>query len=430
MLCLGIETSCDETALALVRDGAVIADVMSSQADVHALFGGVVPELASREHYRLIGALCDEVLRRAGVTAADIDVVAVARGPGLLGSLLVGMGFAKGLALATGARLVGVNHLHAHLLAAGIDAELPYPALGLLVSGGHTHIYRLESPRHMPLLGRTLDDAAGEAFDKVAKQLGLAYPGGRTIDELGRKGRVNPSMFPRPYVDNDNLDFSFSGLKTAAGLVVQANPALSEAARAVAASAALSAPSADSARPDGAAPDSALCDLYDMCASFNHAVVDTLRIKLERALVRENGPLPGTPATAKKKGKKGRAAAHDGQQSAAHEIFAPAAGCSPSSEHGHALDSPREADRAPVRALVAAGGVAANSYVREALANLAHRAGLPLLLPTPALCTDNGVMVAHAGWRLASLGLGHDLALEAIPRGRTIPDDFTMFRTV
>lgn len=427
MLCLGIETSCDETALALVRDGVVIADVMSSQADVHALFGGVVPELASREHYRLIGALCDEVLRRAGVAASDIDVVAVARGPGLLGSLLVGMGFAKGLALATGARLVGVNHLHAHLLAAGIAEELPYPALGLLVSGGHTHIYRMESPRHMPLLGRTLDDAAGEAFDKVAKQLGLAYPGGRTIDELGRKGRVNPTMFPRPYVDNDNLDFSFSGLKTAAGLVVQANPALSEAARAVAASADRS---VGSACVDGAAPDSALCDLHDMCASFNHAVADTLRIKLERALVRENGPLPGTPPPAKRKGKKGRAAAREGQQSAMHEIFDPADGCSPSSEHGRALDCPPEADRVPVRALVAAGGVAANSYVREALTDLARRAGLPLLLPTPALCTDNGVMVAHAGWRLASLGLGHDLALEAIPRGRTIPDDFTMFRTV
>lgn len=419
MLCLGIETSCDETALALVRDGVVVADVMSSQADVHALFGGVVPELASREHYRLIGALCDEVLRRAGVTAADIDVVAVARGPGLLGSLLVGMGFAKGLALATGARLVGVNHLHAHLLAAGIAEELPYPALGLLVSGGHTHIYRMESPRHMPLLGRTLDDAAGEAFDKVAKQLGLAYPGGRTIDELGRKGRVNPAMLPRPYVDNDNLDFSFSGLKTAAGLVVRANPALSEAARAVADGSA------------GDAPHQALCDL---CASFNHAVADTLRIKLERALVRENGPLPGTPPQAKKKGKKGRAAAQDIQLPTAHEISGPAGGCSPFAEHGpnHGPGpAPHHApDRAPVRALVAAGGVAANSYVREALADLARRAGLPLLLPAPALCTDNGVMVAHAGWRLASLGLGHGLALEAIPRGRMIPDDFTMFRTV
>ncbi|WMW65986.1 tRNA (adenosine(37)-N6)-threonylcarbamoyltransferase complex transferase subunit TsaD [Nitratidesulfovibrio liaohensis] len=427
MLCLGIETSCDETALALVRDGVVIADVMSSQADVHALFGGVVPELASREHYRLIGALCDEVLRRAGVTAADIDVVAVARGPGLLGSLLVGMGFAKGLAPATGARLVGVNHLHAHLLAAGIVAEMAYPALGLLVSGGHTHIYRMESPRRMFLLGRTLDDAAGEAFDKVAKQLGLAYPGGRTIDELGRKGRVNPTMFPRPYVDNDNLDFSFSGLKTAAGLVVQANPALIEAARAVADGSVDMVGSANGA-PDQAQPDvSSLCD---MCASFNHAVADTLRIKLERALARENGPLPGTPTVAaRKKRKKSGAVAADASQAASpcpptvpeHAALAAHAG-----QGGQVPDT----HRVPVRALVAAGGVAANSYVREALGDLAGRAGLPLLLPTPALCTDNGIMVAHAGWRLASLGLGHDLALEAIPRGRSIPDDFTMFRSV
>ncbi|NHZ48336.1 tRNA (adenosine(37)-N6)-threonylcarbamoyltransferase complex transferase subunit TsaD [Nitratidesulfovibrio liaohensis] len=430
MLCLGIETSCDETALALVRDGVVIADVMSSQADVHALFGGVVPELASREHYRLIGALCDEVLRRAGVTAADIDVVAVARGPGLLGSLLVGMGFAKGLALATGARLVGVNHLHAHLLAAGIAAEMAYPALGLLVSGGHTHIYRMESPRRMSLLGRTLDDAAGEAFDKVAKQLGLAYPGGRTIDELGRKGRVNPAMFPRPYVDNDNLDFSFSGLKTAAGLVVQANPALIEAARAVMTGSALS---ADASNADDTEPDSTLTDvssLCDMCASFNHAVADTLRIKLERALARENGPLPGTPTVAaRKKRKKSGAVVVDAGQAASpcpptvpeHAALAAHAG-----QGGEVPDT----HRAPVRALVAAGGVAANSYVREALGDLAMRAGLPLLLPTPALCTDNGIMVAHAGWQLASLGLWHDLALEAIPRGRSIPDDFTMFRSV
>lgn len=430
MLCLGIETSCDETALALVRDGVVIADVMSSQADVHALFGGVVPELASREHYRLIGALYDEVLRRAGVTAADIDVVAVARGPGLLGSLLVGMGFAKGLALATGARLVGVNHLHAHLLAAGIAEELPYPALGLLVSGGHTHIYRMESPRRMHLLGRTLDDAAGEAFDKVAKQLGLAYPGGRTIDELGRKGRATPGMFPRPYIDNDNLDFSFSGLKTAAGLVVQANPALIEAARAVADGSAGEACNPPLHGPSDLPGLLDLAGLHDMCASFNHAVADTLRIKLERALVRENGPLPGTPATpARKKRKKGRAAAMDAVQAASPVQAISPDGTAPAADAGQGC-SPPDAHRTPVRALVAAGGVAANSFVREALHDLAQRAGLPLLLPSPALCTDNGVMVAHAGWRLASLGLGHDLALEAIPRGRTIPDDFTMFECV
>ncbi|MBG3878658.1 tRNA (adenosine(37)-N6)-threonylcarbamoyltransferase complex transferase subunit TsaD, partial [Desulfovibrio oxamicus] len=284
-----------------------------------------------------------------GVTAADIDVVAVARGPGLLGSLLVGMGFAKGLALATGARLVGVNHLHAHLLAAGIAAEMAYPALGLLVSGGHTHIYRMESPRHMPLLGRTLDDAAGEAFDKVAKQLGLAYPGGRTIDELGRKGRVNPAMFPRPYVDNDNLDFSFSGLKTSAGLVVQANPALIEAARAVADGSAGAAGSVNVTSNQGSPELPDMAALHDMCASFNHAVAETLRIKLERALVRENGPLPGTPAAParKKRKKSGAVAADAGQAAMADQSASPGQGaCAAGAGQGGPVPGPH---RAPVR---------------------------------------------------------------------------------
>ncbi len=178
MLCIGIETSCDETGLALVRDGRLVHAVMSSQADIHALFGGVVPEIASREHYRLIGPLYDLLLREAGVGPTELDAVAVARGPGLLGSLLVGMAFAKGLALGFDIPLVGVNHLHAHLLAAGLERELVFPALGLLVSGGHTHIYRIESPVSFRLLGRTLDDAAGEAYDKVAKMLRLPYPGG------------------------------------------------------------------------------------------------------------------------------------------------------------------------------------------------------------------------------------------------------------
>ena len=161
-----------------------------------------------------------------------------------------------------------------------------------------------------------------------------------------------------------------------------------------------------------------------MCASFNHAVADTLRIKLERALVRENGPLPGTPAApARKKRKKSGVVAVDAGQAATHGE----ASLATDMVQGRA--SPDE-PRTLVRALVAAGGVAANSYVREALGELSRRAGLPLLLPSPALCTDNGIMVAHAGWQLASLGLGHDLALEAIPRGRSIPDDFTMFRSV
>ena len=216
MLCLGIESSCDETALALVENGRLLASVLASQADVHALFGGVVPELASREHYRYIGPLFDELMRRCRCRSADIDLVSVARGPGLLGSLLVGVAFAKGLALGLGVPFLGLNHLHAHLLAVGLERELSFPCLGLLVSGGHTHIYRLEAPWRCLPLGRTLDDAAGEAFDKVGKLLGLAYPGGGLMDALATAGKADAGLFPRPYLDNDNLDFSFSGLKTAA----------------------------------------------------------------------------------------------------------------------------------------------------------------------------------------------------------------------
>lgn len=268
MLCLGIESSCDETALALVEDGRLVEAVLASQANLHALFGGVVPELASREHYRFIGALFDELMRRGDRPASRIDLVAVSRGPGLLGSLLVGVAFAKGLALGLGKPLLGVNHLHAHLFAVGLEKPLRFPAMGLLVSGGHTHLYRLESPWDCRLLGRTLDDAAGEAFDKVGKFLGLAYPGGKLMDALARAGTPRPSMFPRPYVDNDNLDFSFSGLKTAATSLAAQQLAGLEWPR----------PLTDVAD----APQA----LKDYCASFNVAVAETLRIKTERALNR------------------------------------------------------------------------------------------------------------------------------------------------
>jgi len=268
MLCLGIESSCDETALALVEDGRLVEAVLASQADVHALFGGVVPELASREHYRFVGALFDELMRRSGRANADIDLISVARGPGLLGSLLVGVAFAKGLALGLGKPFLGVNHLHAHLLAVGLEHELRFPALGLLVSGGHTHLYRMESPWDCRLLGRTLDDAAGEAFDKVGKFLGLAYPGGRLMDALARAGQAKTKLFPRPYLDNDNLDFSFSGLKTAAtGLAAQ-----------------------QLAGHDWPRPLTDVAHapqvLKDYCASFNLAVVETLCAKAKRALDR------------------------------------------------------------------------------------------------------------------------------------------------
>lgn len=268
MLCLGIETSCDETALALVRDGRCVESVLATQMDVHALFGGVVPELASREHYRFLGALYDELLRRSGVALADVDAIAVTRGPGLLGALLVGAAFAKGLALAACKPLVAVNHLHAHLLAVGLEHSLRYPLLGLLVSGGHTHIYRIDGPDDLRLLGRTLDDAAGEACDKFAKMLGLPYPGGVLLDRLAQRGTPDPRLFPRPYTHTETLDFSFSGLKTAALTYLQGHAALLDEGKRV-----------REAGTEAASP--ALCDV---CASYMLAVAETLSLKMERAL--------------------------------------------------------------------------------------------------------------------------------------------------
>ncbi|MBA4356120.1 MAG: tRNA (adenosine(37)-N6)-threonylcarbamoyltransferase complex transferase subunit TsaD [Desulfovibrio sp.] len=357
MLVLGIETSCDETGVALVRDGALLAEVLASQTDMHAVFGGVVPEIASREHLRMLPVLLTQLLARAGRSPVDIDAVAVARGPGLLGSLLVGLSFAKGLCLANGARLIGVNHLHAHLLASGLEAEISYPALGLLVSGGHTHLYRMNAPTEFQLLGRTLDDAAGEAFDKVAKLLNLPYPGGRYLDELAQGVAPDTSLFPRAYIQNNNLDFSFSGLKTAVAEHLARRPHLGLSVM----------PTADTLRERGARALSAHPEeLALVCASFNWAVVETLRIKAERALEREPG----------------------------------------------------------LRGLALAGGVAANSFLRKAMTRLAQERGLALHLPGLSLCTDNAAMIAHAGWLALRAGYSHGLDLESIPRGRAVPQDW------
>jgi N6-L-threonylcarbamoyladenine synthase len=357
MLVLGVETSCDETGVALVRDGALVAEALASQTDMHAVFGGVVPEIASREHLRMLPLLLPQLLSKAGVGIADIDAVAVARGPGLLGALLVGLSFAKGLCLGTGARLIGVNHLHAHLLAAGLESGIGYPALGLLVSGGHTHLYRMDGPTQFSLLGRTLDDAAGEAFDKVAKLLNLPYPGGRYLDELAQGVQPDTRLFPRAYIHNDNLDFSFSGLKTAVAEELARRPHLALAVM----------PTADELRARGALALTAHPEeLALVSASFNWAVSDTLRIKVERAC-----------------------------------------------------------DRQPdLRGLVVAGGVAANSFVRQAMARLAQGRGLRLHLPGLALCTDNAAMIAHAGWQALRAGYCHGLELESVPRGRAVPQDW------
>ncbi|HNY65118.1 MAG TPA: tRNA (adenosine(37)-N6)-threonylcarbamoyltransferase complex transferase subunit TsaD [Deltaproteobacteria bacterium] len=216
MKILAIETSCDETSAAVLEDtGTVLSNIVASQIKDHAAFGGVVPEIASRRHTELIEPVVNEALATAGIDATYLGAVAVTQGPGLVGALLVGISFAKSLAYGLDIPLVGVNHLEGHLAAAMIDNEVTYPHIGMVVSGGHTSLYRISSPSDVEQIGQTLDDAAGEAFDKVAKLLFLGYPGGVVIEKLSRG--VDPSSIdlPRPLMGDDTCDFSFSGLKTA-----------------------------------------------------------------------------------------------------------------------------------------------------------------------------------------------------------------------
>lgn len=222
---LAIETSCDETAAAVVDDGRVIrSSVVATQADLHARFGGVVPEIASRAHVELVGDVIEEALVEAGVTLGDLDAVAAVHGPGLAGALLVGVSAAKALSLATGLPYVGVHHHEAHMYAALLeDPSLEPPLLTLVVSGGHTLLVAMDDHGKFRVLGQTVDDAAGEAFDKVARFLGLGYPGGPAIDRLAREGNPTAIAFPRP-MRGDGLDFSFSGLKTAVVLYVRKHP--------------------------------------------------------------------------------------------------------------------------------------------------------------------------------------------------------------
>jgi N6-L-threonylcarbamoyladenine synthase len=252
---LGIETSCDETAAAVVDDGRVTrSSVVASQADLHARYGGVVPEIASRAHVELIDDVVEQALVEAGTDLRSIDVVAAVHGPGLAGALIVGVSAAKALALATGRPYVAVNHHEAHLYAALLeDPGLEPPLLTLVVSGGHTLLVAMHDHGRFSVVGRTVDDAAGEAFDKVARFLGLGYPGGPAIDRLAARGDPEAIPFTRPMLD-DGDDFSFSGLKTAVVRHVRANPD---------------------------------ADVADVAASFQAAVVDVLVTKLVRVAGRE-----------------------------------------------------------------------------------------------------------------------------------------------
>ena len=287
MLILGIETSCDETAAAVVRDGKQLcSNVIASQVAFHKKYGGVVPEIASRKHLENIIPVISEALSQAQVTFDDIEGIAVTQGPGLVGSLLVGINAAKAVAYCRRLPLIGVNHLEGHICAASLELQdIVLPAVALVVSGGHTSLYLVEGFGRYQLLGKTRDDAAGEAFDKVAKLLDIGYPGGVVIDRLARDGDPHAIGFPRPMLAEENFDFSFSGLKTAVLYYVQ--------------------------RMGGKPSPEAVCDIV---ASFQAAVVDILVDKTFRAAARYQVPsvimAGGVAANSRLRSKMGEAAAH------------------------------------------------------------------------------------------------------------------------
>lgn len=328
MRVLGIETSCDETGIAIYdAEQGLLSHVLYSQIPLHADYGGVVPELASRDHIRKTIPLIKQALSEAKCDAASIDGVAYTAGPGLAGALLVGAAIGRSLAMAWGKPALAVHHMEGHLLAPMLEANPPqFPFLALLVSGGHTQLVGVEGIGRYQLLGESIDDAAGEAFDKTAKLMGLDYPGGPLLAKLATQGDAKKYKFPRPMTDRPGLDFSFSGLKTSAANVI--------------------------AKEGNSAQVQA-----NIAASFQQAVVDTLVIKCERAL----------------------------QQTG-------------------------------YKRLVIAGGVSANTSLREQLAQLLKRHGGEVFYPRKEFCTDNGAMIALAGYYRLAAGQQQDLTIGVTPR--------------
>lgn len=273
MIVLGIETTCDETAAAIVRDGRrVLADTVASQHDLHAAFGGVVPELASRAHSERILPVLKQTLAHAGTALQSVHAIAVANTPGLIGPLLVGVAAAKALAWTLQRPLIPVHHVHAHLYAPLLDTEIQhrdiYPAIGLAVSGGHTALYRLDGPLDLTRLGATIDDAIGEAFDKVAAILELGHPGGPAVEQLARSGDPNAHDFPVARLSTTSLDFSFSGLKTAVLYAARGTPSNR------------GTQTAFPKHPSSLSQQKRA----DLCAAFQHAAVRAVTLKLNRAL--------------------------------------------------------------------------------------------------------------------------------------------------
>ncbi|HSG89271.1 MAG TPA: tRNA (adenosine(37)-N6)-threonylcarbamoyltransferase complex transferase subunit TsaD [Pseudomonadales bacterium] len=356
MRVLGIETSCDETGIALFdTERGLVAQRLHSQVDLHAAYGGVVPELASRDHIQRLLPLIDATLADAGVARTDLDGIAYTAGPGLIGALMVGAMFGRSLAWSLGVPAIGVHHMEGHLLAPMLEAEPPaFPFVALLVSGGHTQLVDVAAVGAYELLGESVDDAAGEAFDKTAKLLGLPYPGGPHLARLAETGDPQRFDFPRPMTDRPGLDFSFSGLKTRVLVEVQRQ-------RAAAAARGAGSADADVANADVADPN-AVGDLddgtrADIARAFEEAVVDTLVIKCRRAL----------EATGRER-------------------------------------------------LVIAGGVSANLRLRARLEQTLAAIGSRVFYARPEYCTDNGAMIAYAGAQRLQAGAADDLALRARPR--------------
>ena len=315
MLILGIESSCDETAAAVIEDGnRILSSVISSQIELHKPFGGVVPELASREHLEKIEPIVKEALEKAQVSFKDIDAVAVTQGPGLVGSLLVGVCYAKALAFALDIPFIGVNHIEGHLFSVVFEnPPVEYPALALIVSGGHTNLFFVPEAGKYKVVSRTRDDAAGEAFDKVAKMLGLDYPGGPEIEKLARTGDGGKVKFPIAKISDGRPDFSFSGLKTSIMYFVR-----------------------DHVKSD---PDFLANNMNDICASVQKRIVTILLNKLKKA----------------------------------------------AAQYG-------------IKTLAIAGGVSANSGLRNALMSTAEDLNWDVFIPEFQYCTDNAAMIAIAGY--------------------------------
>jgi N6-L-threonylcarbamoyladenine synthase len=340
-LVLGIETTCDETAAAVVERGAdgagrILSNVVRSQTEEHAPFGGVVPEIAARAHVEALDGIVAQAMKQAGLGYAQLSGVAAAAGPGLIGGVIVGLTTAKAIAMVHDTPLIAVNHLEAHALTPRLTCALAFPYCLFLASGGHTQIVAVLGVGNYVRLGTTVDDAMGEAFDKVAKMLGLPYPGGPQVERAAAGGDARRFALPRPMLGRDDANFSLSGLKTAvrneAGRLTPLEPQ----------------------------------DIADLCAGFQAAVLESTADRLSVGL----------------------------------KLFRERFG--------------------PPRALVAAGGVAANQAIRGALQAVAADAETTLLIPPPALCTDNGAMIAWAGAERLALGLTD--AMDAAPRARWLLD--------